>query len=123
MDVKALRAWYAFRTALRLSPFDPFRYAPFAALGAAYFLQGRFEEAAEAFRRAIESNSRFSSLHAWLASTLVQLDRIEEAKAAARHVLTLLPTYSMAAVVAEYSAGGDRFALFFDSLRMAGLPE
>jgi adenylate cyclase len=109
--------------ALRLSPFDPFKYAPYAALAVAYFLQGNFEDSLAAIRRAIESNPRFSSLYAWLASTLVQLGRIEEAKAAARHVLSLLPAYSITAVEGEYTAGGDRFASFFEGLRIAGLPE
>jgi adenylate cyclase len=107
--------------ALQLSPFDPFRYAPCAALSMAYFLQGRYEEAAVAARRAIESNPRFSFLHTLLAAALAQLNLLDEARAVGRQVLALQPDYTVASSRMVWYA--PQFAPYLDGLRQAGLPE
>ena len=80
--------------ALRLSPYDPLRYTPLNALAIAHFLAGRFETSADAVRRAIQVNPRFSLLYVMLAASLVRLGRVAEAKAAAERVLALEPGFS-----------------------------
>lgn len=54
--------------ALRLSPFDPMNFMPNNAVAIANFHAGRYQAAADAARRAIEVNPRFSLCHAHLAA-------------------------------------------------------
>src|SRR5262249_17219194 len=79
--------------ALSLSPFDPLRHLPFNGIAIAHFIKGRYLQAAAASRDAIESNPRFSLLHAMLAASLVQLGYGEEARLAAERVLALQPSF------------------------------
>jgi tetratricopeptide (TPR) repeat protein len=112
------------RLALRLSPFDPFSYAPYAVLSMVSLLECRFDEAAVAARRAIENNPRFSFLHTLLAAALGRLGRIEDAKAVARQVLALQPNFKVSLVLGTFSViGEERLAPFLEGLRGAGLPE
>jgi len=74
--------------ALRLSPAqDRANYYSHHALSIAFFLTGRYEEAANAARRAIQSGPNFSISHCFLAAPLAKLGRLEEAKTAASRVL------------------------------------
>ena len=107
--------------ALRLSPFDPLRYTPLNALAIAHFLADRFEAAADASRRAIQVNPRFSLLHVMLAASLVRLGRTAEAKAAAERVLALEPGFSTQAYLQTVAPGAG--AALVAACREAGLPE
>jgi TolB-like protein/class 3 adenylate cyclase len=107
--------------ALRLSPFDPLRYTPLNALAIAHFHGGRFDAAADASRRAIQVNPRFSLLHVMLAASLVRLGRTAEAKAAAGRVLALEPGFSTQAYL-QTVAPGDGAAAIAAACREAGLP-
>ena len=80
--------------ALRVSPIDRLAYAPQHALAIGHFQRGRYEEAASAARRAVQSNPSFSVSHSLLAAALAKLGRAEEAKAAAQEVLALQPSFS-----------------------------
>ena len=80
--------------ALRLSPLDPHAFGAWHGLGLGFFTQGRYEEAANAERRAIQRNPGFSVLHLMLAAALVKLGRIDEAKAAAARLLARSSTAS-----------------------------
>jgi adenylate cyclase len=84
---------WAART-LRISPFDRLNYCSHIGFAVSHFLSGRYEEAANAGRRAVQSNPGFSSCHGLLAAALAKLGRLEEAKAAATRVLALQPTFS-----------------------------
>jgi adenylate cyclase len=80
--------------ALRLSPFDRLNYASYHAFAIGHFLRGRYEEAANAGRRAVQCSPGFSVTHSLLAAPLAKLGRIEEAKAVAMRVLALQPSFS-----------------------------
>jgi TolB-like protein/Tfp pilus assembly protein PilF len=82
------------RRALRLSPVDRIAFAHHQAIAIGHFQRGRFEEAANAARRAVLSNPSFSVSHSLLAAALAKLGRTEEAKAAAMQVLALEPSFS-----------------------------
>jgi len=84
--------------ALRISPFDRLNPLPYHALAIAHFLRGRYDEAAHAARRAVQSlpNSNSSPSRSVLAAALAKLGRIEEAKAVALQVLALDPSFSAA---------------------------
>jgi tetratricopeptide (TPR) repeat protein len=72
---------------MRLSPFDPWAFAAFGSLALGHFQHGRYEEAADAAYKAVQSNPAHSINHVRLAAPLVKLGRLEEAKAAAARVL------------------------------------
>ena len=76
---------------MRLSPFDPWRFSAFCSLALGHFHRGRYEEAAAAARKAVQSSPGFSMTYMLLAAPLAKLGRLEEAKAAAARVLELQP--------------------------------
>jgi adenylate cyclase len=80
--------------ALRVSPFDRLNYLAYHGLAVGYFLRGRYEEAANAGRHAVQSNPGFSVSHMLLAAPLAKLGRMEEAKAVGKRVLELQPSFS-----------------------------
>ena len=86
--------------ALRVSPIDRLAYVAQHVTGIAHFLRGRYEEAANDARRAIQSNPSFSVSHCVLAAALAKLGRTEDAKAAAMQVLALEPSFSSSGICA-----------------------
>jgi tetratricopeptide (TPR) repeat protein len=109
--------------ALRLSPFDPLRHLPFNAMATAHFIKGRYQQAAAASRRSIESNPGFSLLHAMLAAALVRLGYAEEARLSAAQVLTLQPSFRVGATLRSFGLPPEMAASIGQAWREAGLPE
>jgi TolB-like protein/class 3 adenylate cyclase/tetratricopeptide (TPR) repeat protein len=117
------------REALRLSPRDTFAYAWLSIAGGAKLGLGAYEEAVERFRRALEINRNHPLAHFHLAAALVQLDQLEEARAAAQAGLALDPTFS----ISRYRRAGASRASdnptflaqserLFEAMRKAGVP-
>jgi adenylate cyclase len=78
-------------TALRLSPRDPINSSTFAIIFLSYYFEHDYQNALEAARRAL---SRFPDLpiaHRYLAASLGQLGRIDEAQAELRKAMALAP--------------------------------
>jgi adenylate cyclase len=109
--------------ALRLSPFDPMNFMPNNAVAIANFHAGRYEAAADAARRAIEVNPRFSLCHAHLAAALVRQGRCEEAKVEAKRVLECNPHFSTSGFFVSAGLAPAVFTPYAEALREAGLPE
>jgi tetratricopeptide (TPR) repeat protein len=109
--------------ALRLSPFDPMNFMPNNAVAIANFHAGRYQAAADAARRAIEVNPRFSLCHAHLAAALVRQGRCEEAKVEAKRVLECNPHFSTSGFFVSVGLAPAVFTPYADALREAGLPE
>ena len=86
--------------ALRISPNDRLAYVPQHIMALAHFLRGRYEEAANRARRAIQANPLFSVSHCVLAAALAKLGRRADAKAAAMQVLALEPSFSSSGICA-----------------------
>ena len=107
---------------LRLSPFDSWAFCSWISVCGGKFQQGRYEEATNAARKAVQANPGFSITHTLLAAALAKLGRIDEAKAAAARVLTLDPGFR----IAQWCATIDIPAAFAkpltEALRQAGLP-
>ena len=108
--------------ALRLSPFDPLNLRPCTALAISYFHTKRYEEAADAARRAIEFNPGFSPAYALLTAALIRLGRVEEAKAAAQRVLVLQPSFTIRRFLITVGFEPTVYAPFAEAWRAAGLP-
>ena len=112
------------KLALRLSPFDPLIYLPCVGLAYAHFASRRFEEAAAAASRAIQSNPRFSVPYILRTAALAEAGRTADASAMAQRLLELEPglTASVAIRSARY-ANPENIAALSSALRKAGLPK
>ena len=108
--------------ALRISPFDRLNYCSYHALAVAHFLRGRYEEAASAGRRAVQSSPAFSVSHSLLAAPLAKLGRMEEAKAVAMQVLALQPFFSASGFCAALALPTALAKPMTEAWRDAGLP-
>ena len=109
--------------AVRLSPFDRLIFAAHVGISLSHFINGRYEDAAAAARRAVQSNPGFSVPHMMLAASLGGLGRIAEANDAAARVLELQPTFSIAGTCAGFAFPVALAVPFTQACRAAGLPE
>src|SRR5260370_24336494 len=81
--------------ALRLSPFDPWKFIAYRALALAHFLMGRYDMAAEAARRAVQFNPGFGSSYMLLAAPLAKLWRHEDPGAAVARPMEREPAFRL----------------------------
>jgi TolB-like protein/class 3 adenylate cyclase len=113
--------------ALRLSPRDAQANGWMAIAGAAKLYLGRDEEAVAWLRRAVEANRNSATQHFWLAASLAQLGRIEEARTAAQTGLLLDPTFTIHRFRAGASSDNPTYLAqrerIYDGMRKAGVPE
>ena len=107
---------------IRLSPYDPLIYLPYVGLAYAHFFAGDWAASASAARKASQANPGFSVPCYLLTASLVQLDRIGEAKASAARVLELQPEFTVSGLVSGGITMPERMAILADALRQAGLP-
>jgi TolB-like protein len=108
--------------ALRISPFDRMSPLSYHALAISHFLHGRYDEAAHAARRAVQSIPSSSITRGVLAAALAKLGRIEEAKAVALQVLALDPSFSAARFCAATGLPTPLAEPMTDAWTTAGLP-
>jgi Flp pilus assembly protein TadD len=113
--------------ALRLSPQDPIAYIWAAFAGMAKLQLGRDEEAAAWLRRSVEFNRNYSTAHFFLAASLAQHGKLDEARTVAAVGLTLDPTFTIhrfrgtaSSDNPVYLAGRERA---IEGMRKAGVPE
>jgi len=92
------------------------------ALAISHFLRGRYDEAAHAARRAVQSIPSLSITRSVLAAALAKLGRIEEAKAVALQVLALDPSFSAARFCAATGLPTALAEPMTDAWTTAGLP-
>jgi adenylate cyclase len=108
--------------ALRISPFDRLNYVSYQALALGHLVLGRYNDAAQAARRAVLSTPSFSVSHSLLAAALAKLGRLEEAKAAAVRVLALDPSFSAGRFCAAFGVPVALAEPLADGWRAAELP-
>jgi TolB-like protein/Flp pilus assembly protein TadD len=108
--------------ALRVSPIDRLAFACHQALAIGHFLRGRYEESANAARRAVLSNPSFSVSHSLLAAALAKLGRMEEAKAAAIQLLAREPSFGASRYCAAIGIVPALAQALTEAWREAGLP-
>jgi TolB-like protein len=108
--------------ALRLSPFDRMTYGPHHAMALAHFLRERYEDSANAARRAVQASPEFSVCHLVLSAPLVRLGRMDEARAAAVRVLEL-QEFRARQFCAAFSVPAELAKPLIDAWTQAGLPE
>ena len=94
-------------------------------LGQAYFVAKRYAEAVPALREAIIRAPDFRPARLFLAATYSRLERLEDARIQARHVLRLDPGWTISGTPKWLAPFKDIEGTkhFIESLRVAGLPE
>jgi adenylate cyclase len=108
---------------IRLSPFDPWRFAAYHSLTLGHFQRGRYQEAADSAYKAIQANPGHSISRMLLAAPLAKLGRMEEARAAAAHVLELQPTFRYSKQFLGVNCAPSLAASLSEALNKTGLPE
>jgi adenylate cyclase len=108
--------------ALRLSPFDPFASFAHNALGTAAIQEAHYDEAASHYAKAVQANSRFSTLYFFQAASLALAGRMDEARPIVRRLLELEPTFRTRLIfeVGMVRSVADKLA---EGARLLGLPE
>jgi TolB-like protein/DNA-binding winged helix-turn-helix (wHTH) protein len=113
--------------AFRISPRDERAGGWMVIAGTAKFHLSRDEEALERLNRSIELNPNTPVPRFCLAAVLPYVDRVEDAREAARAGLELNPSFTIARVRSQtssdhpvYLAGRERM---YEGLRVAGIPE
>ncbi len=124
---RAAEAESHYREALRLSPRDAAAHHWMSSAATSKLHLAKDEEAVLWFRRAIEANRNFAFTHLSLAAALAHLDKLEEARAAARVGLELEPSFTITRFRAGarsknpvYLGGRERI---YEGMRRAGIPE
>jgi tetratricopeptide (TPR) repeat protein len=105
--------------ALRLCPFPPSWYL--SSLGLGFHLSGNNEAAVFALNLAVEREPGSHYARVWLASTLAEMGRLDEASAISKAVLDIEPSFSVVRWVEHYRS--ITHARLRDNLLAAGLPE
>ena len=109
--------------AIRLSPFDPWAFSTFHALTLGNFRLGRFDEAAKAAYRAVQSNPAHSISYMLLTAALVKIGRLNEARGSAKKVLDLQPGFKMSQQFSGVNCAPELVISLGEALRSVGLPE
>lgn len=113
---------HAFK-ALRLSPFDPMNYHSYLALAWVHLFTNKHAQAVEYAMLGIQVNPGFSILHASLVAAYANLDRLDEARAAASRLLEVAPGWTIESFVRMDVVRSELMAGLASALRKSGLPE
>ena len=113
-----------FHRAMRLSPIDPEKGIALSGIGMSYLMLERFEEALRWGESALREMPNYGSSHRVVIGALVGLQRLDEARTAAKRLLEAFPTYNLT-LQGEINPWRDQaFAeRYLEALRVAGVPE
>ena len=111
----------SFERAVRLSPFDPFLFATFTGMSAAFIRLGRFDEAVAAAKKADRENQTFVMTYLCLAAALAHLGREAEARETVVRLLEFKPNFRISKWMAN--SGRWQAQMFIEGLRKAGFSE
>ena len=116
------------REALHASPRDPDAYVWVGGMMALAKLHlGAYEDALNLFRRSIELNRNYATGRFYLAATLVELDRLDEAKSEVKAALALNPNFTLRRYRDATQSDNPVFLKgrerIIEDMRKAGVPE
>jgi adenylate cyclase len=110
--------------AIRINPKDPSIFFRYSGIAMAHFAAGRYSEASQWARKSIQRKPSWRFGHAVLASSLAQLNLLEEAKAAVNNYLENFPNETITEVREVFAIKNpDNAHRLEEGLRNAGLPE
>ena len=107
--------------AIRMSPRDPLNGFFFAGLSASHYLAGRYTEAVEWARQAVQMRGGILGGHRILCASLAQAGLIEEARAAMNQLRQLQPGISIDWIKQSVPYTARPMARFLEGMRKAGL--
>ena len=107
--------------AIRMSPHDPQNAICFTALAAAHYQAGRYGEAVNFGRKAVQQRSGWAPGHRIFCASLAQAGQIEEARAALDHLKELQSDISIAWIEKHVPYTAGPMAKFLEGMRKAGL--
>jgi TolB-like protein/Flp pilus assembly protein TadD len=107
--------------AIRMSPHDPQNALLNAALAAAHYQAGRYPEAVDCGRKAIQQRFELTNGHRIYVASLAQAGRIDDARAALVQLQELHPDNSIAWIERNVPYTTGPMAKFLDGFRKAGL--
>jgi adenylate cyclase len=123
-DARPLVAIDHFHRAMRLSPVDPEKGIALSGIGMSFLMLERFEEALQWGEQALREMPNYGSSHRVVIGAFVGLQRLDEARAAARRLLEAFPTYNLTLQRQinpwRDQAFGERY---LEALSIAGIPE
>ena len=108
--------------AVRLSPFDPLSFLAFDGISLGHFIRGRYFEAADAARKAIQVNPLFSVNYVCLIAALARLGQTADAKSAAARLIELQPSFSISRQCAAVGVVSSLTAALTNAVCPVGLP-
>jgi TolB-like protein/Flp pilus assembly protein TadD len=109
--------------AIRLSPRDPMIHQMHSAIGNAYFVSGKYEEAAASAMVGLQVEPDYQPALRLGAAAYGQLGRLEDAKRLLLHLRELFPDLTLSVLKDLLPYRPDHLAAYLDGLRKAGLPE
>ena len=107
--------------AIRMSPYDPQNALLNAALAAAHYQAGRYAEAVNFGRKAIQQRFELTNGHRIYAASLAQVGRIDDARAALARLQELHPENSIAWIERNVPYTPGPMAKFLEGFRKMGL--
>ena len=112
------------RNVWRLSPFDPLNFYFWIVAGIAEFVAGRYDEAVAWLRKSKRANSRFTACLRMLAASLALAGDEASARAVAREMLEVDPSFRISTFLAWYPLQrAEDLERLEAGLRLAGMPE
>lgn len=113
-----------FHRAIRLSPLDPEKGIALSGIGMSFLMLQRFEDALHWGETAIREMPNYGTSHRVVITALVELDRLEEARAAAARMMDVFPTYTLT-LQRQINPWRDKIfgERYIRALHTAGVPE
>jgi adenylate cyclase len=111
----------ASRQACRISPNDPWLFYFLTGVSGCHYMMGEYEQAIESGLTAVERYPQYANSHRWLAMSLAQVGRMDEAMSEIQKYLSLTPNaYEAARDAYPYRNQAD-LEHYRDGLRKAGI--
>jgi adenylate cyclase len=111
----------ACRQACRISPNDPWLFYFLTGVSGCHYMMREYEQGIEAGQIAVEQYSQYANSHRWLAMSLAQIGRMDEAESEIQKYLSLAPNaYEAARDAYPYRNRAD-LDHYRDGLRKAGI--
>ena len=107
--------------AIRMSPHDPQNAVCFTALSAAHYQAGRYGEAVNFGRKALQQRSGWAPGHRIFCASLAQAGQIDEARAELDQLKELHPDISIAWIEKHVPYTAGPMSKFLEGMRKAGL--
>lgn len=104
-------------------PRDPLNGAFFSGSAAAHYIAGRYSDAVNCARQAVQLRYGLPAAHRILCASLAQAGQVEEARSALSTLQRLQPDLSVAWIRESVPFTPSPMAHFLDGMRKAGLTE